>query len=444
MRTMPVGMSLLSLANCVCLLLSTLTRVGTPLIEGDSGAAVRSDGKTIDVAATITQLGAMHVNTYFYDLPHGTDAWEKLPAFLKLAQDKQINVYVYLAPWSLAKRGRMDEASEPFGTDFVRWFSEVGKLSVEHKNLVGVVMDDFASNANRDDRFTVQSVKAMLDAGRAANPALKFLPVLYFDDEWDTLMERFGPQLTDGVILCYPRSRAEVEQITPYIKDESHGASLSVELPRKHRLKPGQGSFAGVRVDANVARQARTLAFFLDDQNPTDKRGRHRVVVRVGDRQIWSRELASANLDRQISIPLKDLRANSEVSIGVIADEPNEEASVRVRIVNLQFIDEHGQAIAETNRWKDLEDDGITFQIANAVIGQHRWNIPLTLMVAGAGFEDEKRFREPGDAEHIGRRLEDALEWCRAGLANGVVLWWTSKEPDSPLPAVVGKAFAEK
>ncbi len=428
---------------CFSLFILTIcaSTYAAPLTLGDSGVAIRSDPQTIDVDATVKQLDAMHCNTYCYDLPHGTDAWDKLPAFLDAAAAKQIDVYVWLEPWTLALRNDKDESSEPFGTDFVRWFSEVGALSANQPNLVGIVMDDFTSNTHQPDHFTPELLKSMLDAGHAKNPRLKFKPILYFNDPLDELMDRFGSQFRDGVIVCYPRSERELRATIPFFIDGDRGASLDLEFPKRHRLKPGEGTFAVAQLDRELASHAKSLAFFFDDQNPTNKRGRHRVVVRVGEKDVWDQELASESMDDDVRITLPELRGGERVSIGVISDEPTEEASVRIRLVNIRFENEAGKRLPKQPRWVDRPGNEISFQVSNAHEGEHRWNLPMTLMVAGAQFEDKKRFDEEGSPKQIAKRLGDAIAWSKKGLADGVILFWTPKDDQSPLPHLVADAF---
>lgn len=426
----------------LCSLIVSATAVAGPLVLGDSGVAVRLGADAIDVDTTVQCLSDMACNTYLYDLPHGTDAWEKLPAFLDTAAARNIGVYVMLEPWTLARRGNEDQSNQPYGTDYVKWCEEIGALADSHPNLLGVVMDDFASNSHQPDRFSPELLAKMLDALHDRGPRLKFQPILYFNDPWDELIERFGPQFGDGVIVCYPRSRGEVGNLIPYLVDGDRGAALDVELPRRHHLRPGEGTFAEAIIDRTLSSKASILAFYFDDQNATTKRGRHRVVVTCNGKVIWSRELAGESQDAEVSVRLPSMSAVSRVSIGVISDEPSEEASVRVRLQNIRFESEKGKPLPHQPNWNHQADEGIRFEIAQATQGQHRWKIPMTLMVAAAPFEVKKRFNEPGDAEHIKRRLADAVAWARDGLADGVITFWAPKDAQSEIAGVVGEVFS--
>ena len=40
----------------------------------------------------------------------------------------------------------------------------------------------------------------MVQAGRSANPKIKFYPLMYFHSPWDEFMDRFG-SIVDGVVM---------------------------------------------------------------------------------------------------------------------------------------------------------------------------------------------------------------------------------------------------
>ena len=405
-----------------------------PISIGDSGVACRlADGKSIDVDTTIARLAAMKVDTYLYDIPHGTDAWDKLPAFCEAAAGQGIDVWVYLFPWSLARRGGRDDENEPFGLDYVRWCAEVGRLMHDHPNLKGIVMDDFAANINESDRFTPTYVQQMIDAGHAAHERFAFQPILYFDGPWEQTLGQYASFFSGGAIVCYPRSTREVQHAVKYLNDEPRGASLIVELPRKRTLKAGERTTAVARIDGNTARQARSLAFYVDDRGGSNgKRGDHAVVLRVDRKEVWRRDLNGDPFDRDVVVDLPDLRDGSTIEASVVCERPAQEEVVRSDLEDVRLLDRDGRLVANQPRWTDELDDGISFQIAQPTEpGQGgRWKIPMTIMVAGAPFEHEKIFNEPGDAKHVAPKVRQAVDWARSGKARGVMTWWTPKDKE--------------
>ena len=410
--------------------------------RADAGAAVRR-GNKIDVEATVLALSAMHCDGYLYDLPHGTDAWDKLPAFADAAARQKIDVWVYLPPWTLAHRGNRNEEPEPFGTDYQRWCTEIGTLAKSHPNIRGVVMDDFQSNTTGDDKFTPQSVRDLRAALQQGRRDLAFVPVLYFDLPVPMLLESFGKAFADGAILAYPRGRREVETMQRELNDDARGAAFSVELPRKHRLHPGDGTFAGTALPHEIARRAARLQFLLDDQNATTRRGRHRIVVRVDGKIVWSKELAGTSVAGEVDAPLGRLRDGSRVEVGIIADEPSEEAVVHINCSDVLFVDADG-APDHSVSWRHDVDDGIRFDIVQPQRGQNRWKVPMTLLVSGAAFEHEIRFKEPGTPENIAGRTKQAVDWCGLGLANGVVTWFAPLADGPEITQGIGNVFATK
>src|SRR5215207_5379578 len=69
-------------------------------VLGDFAAEIRRPDGHIDVDANIAALKAMKVNTYFYLIWHAKTDWEDLPAFAAAAERANIDVWVYIIPWS--------------------------------------------------------------------------------------------------------------------------------------------------------------------------------------------------------------------------------------------------------------------------------------------------------------------------------------------------------
>src|SRR4051794_37969401 len=165
---------------------------------GDFAAEIRLPDGHMDAQANLAALKAMGANTYFYLIWHKASDWDDLPAFASAAEKEGIDVWVYLIPWSETPLVKKSWGfSEPYRTDYVKWAQEIARLSLDHKNVVGYVIDDFYSNSLQRDRFTAAYVRKMVDAGKQVNPRLKFYPLLYFQQPWADFMDRFG-DVVDG------------------------------------------------------------------------------------------------------------------------------------------------------------------------------------------------------------------------------------------------------
>lgn len=386
-----------------------------------AGACVRDAGGHVDVAATVDALAALGATDYLYDLPADSDAWARLPAFADAAMKRGIAVDVYLAPWSQARKGGKDRQDGPCGTDYVAWCEAIATVARDHPAIRGVVMDDFYANV-RPERFTPELLAEMRKRLAAGARPLAFRPVLYFDEPLDAILGTFARFFGDGVILCYAHSPREVDVASAALRDRPRGAQLFTELPKKRKLKPGQGTFAMARLTREQAGHAARLTFYADDRNGVAKRGKHWLVARVDGRDVWRRELTDGD-DGAVRIDLpRRLRAGATIELGVIADEPAEDVEVRIAFDDIRVRDDRGEPL-DNVEWADDVDDGIQFTISPQSAGGTRKPIAMTLLVAGAPFEHEKVFGTPGTPKAIAGKLAEALAWAHDGKADGVIAW---------------------
>src|SRR5574343_565698 len=106
------------------------------------------------------QLQQMKANTYMWLVWHSQYDWSDLRYFLPKAKAAGINVWVYLVPHSETPAGSSTFKlySEPYRTDYVQWAAEIARLSLQHSNLKGYVIDDFVENMI-PGRFTADYVR---------------------------------------------------------------------------------------------------------------------------------------------------------------------------------------------------------------------------------------------------------------------------------------------
>ena len=75
--------------------------------------------------------------------------------------------------------------------------------------------------------------------------------------------------------------------------------------------------------------------------------------------------------------------------------------------------------------WREGMEDGMEIGVEQPRdVDRPRWRVPMTLLVAGAPFEHVKRYDEPGKPEAIAGRIGNAVDWMKAGKAEGVVIWF--------------------
>ncbi|PWU12899.1 MAG: hypothetical protein C5B50_20575 [Verrucomicrobia bacterium] len=161
----------------------------------------------VDCAGLVDDLVRLHANSYNFLIHQAATDWDDLHVFLPLARQHGLRVWVSLVPPS-ESAPRTKLYCEPFRLDYVRWASELAKLSTTESNLVAWSIDDFPYNLGL---FTTNYVREMLDASRAANSRFAFLPCCYYKQLTPPFVKNYGP-LFDGVLFPY--------------RDESGGANL--------------------------------------------------------------------------------------------------------------------------------------------------------------------------------------------------------------------------
>lgn len=104
-------------------------------------AAPRADGfRHIDTPATIHRLQQMHATMYTFGIWDKATDWDDLRLeFAPAAARAGIDVMVYLVPPSECfpnpVRYLDGRCSRPFNTDYIRWATELAKLSLTYPNI---------------------------------------------------------------------------------------------------------------------------------------------------------------------------------------------------------------------------------------------------------------------------------------------------------------------
>lgn len=214
-----------------------------PMMLGDFGAPVweaefDNGAKVVDIEATLDALEEANVNSYAYiisGMAHYGDGktgpleitqsqWAHLPDFMSAAQERNIDVYVWLMSPSLSPlnakvpRPEQQPGLAPFGWDYVQWADEIAALTKDHPNLGGLLLDDFNSNTVHEHSpyqvaFTPQLVADMASAAKAHDGNFKLYGIVYQNALQTSSMYR---NILDGLVFPY---RAETG--TPGTRDAS-------------------------------------------------------------------------------------------------------------------------------------------------------------------------------------------------------------------------------
>lgn len=400
-------------------------------VLGDFDAEIRLPDGHIDVQANIDALKAMGANTYFYLIWHKASDWDDLPAFAAAAERAGIDVWVYLIPWSETPLVKKSWGySEPFRTDYVRWAKEVARVSLEHKNVVGYVIDDFYTNSTQRDRFTVPYVREMVKAGKDVNPKLKFYPLVYFQMPWADFTERFGT-LVDGVVAAYPKSRVQVGNARAYLNDRPHGAGLVVDLPKSTPTR--EDDKGSIVADLTVTDPATaSVSFYWDSYDLSENRDYHTAFVRLNGKLIWRSDTAGGIGDHVVDLDVShSVRKGDRVRVemGIYEQRGVSKYPVNVRFDDIRVSGfDTPSEMASERLWRTETSGGFKVELLPASRETGRFHLPMILMPAGEREQHEKRYTEEGTPGNIANKAEMCLNLVREGRVEGVVTYCLPKE----------------
>jgi hypothetical protein len=189
--------------------------------------APRDKTGRVDVDRLVAQLSDLHANTYSFCIHQYATDWDDLKLILPRARAKGIRIWASIVPPSESPP-RLKMYAEPFRLDYERWAVEFAKLSLDHPNLVAWSIDDFTHNLKI---YTPDFVRRMLEASRAINPKLAFVPCCYYPSITPQFVTNYCGTI-DGILFPY--------------RHESAGSNLTdptlVELEIK-KLKALTGDF---------------------------------------------------------------------------------------------------------------------------------------------------------------------------------------------------------
>lgn len=148
----------------------------------------------LDVPATIRLLKANKFTCYVQPIEEKSPmAYSDFQRLLPAAQEAGIDIWAVLVTQTIGR------GSLPYGSDYVRWMDELGKLSLQYPVLRGVNIDD--TDAGGMDRvFTHKYLCEINAAKRKANPKLLFVPTIYDLDREEA--DRYAG-CVDGVWLWW-------------------------------------------------------------------------------------------------------------------------------------------------------------------------------------------------------------------------------------------------
>jgi hypothetical protein len=245
----------------------------------------RRPDTTIEVEKLVEQLVDTKVNVYSLCIHQGERDWDDLQTMLPLLRKHGIKVWASIVPPSESKpRLKMD--AEPFKQDYIKWAGEIAKLSLREPNLVAWSIDDFTHNLKT---YTPEYTKRMLDAQRAIDPKLAFVPCSYFKAITPEFAKVYAPML-DGILFPYRHESGgsnlhEWDLVEPEIKRVrelcGEGFPVIIDVYATAHSKLGKTTPEYVEQVITLGRQHADGVLIYQHQDPVKQAEKYKIIKRL-------------------------------------------------------------------------------------------------------------------------------------------------------------------
>jgi hypothetical protein len=258
---------------------------------GTYGANLRTPDGHIDAQRLLADLDELHANTYNWLIAGTATDWDDLHAFLPLARQHGIRVWVTLLPPSESPP-KTQHFSEPFRLDFERWAAELAALSAREPALVAWSIDDFAYNLKV---FTPERMQKIITAQREKNLNFAFAPCVYYKHATPAFAKRYG-EFLDGILFPYRSEStkagfADATQVAPEVKalKERFGANFPVivDIYATRHSKLGASTPDYVEQVMKLAQPVADGVHIYRHQNKNDAKEREKYNVIQRTMSTW-------------------------------------------------------------------------------------------------------------------------------------------------------------
>jgi hypothetical protein len=403
----------------------------------DYDAALRLPNGRVDIDGMIARLKELGVTAYYWLIWHAATDWDDLLLFVPKAAQEQIDVWVYIVPPSESQTANYG-FSEPFRGDYPRWAEELAKLSLEHSNLKGWVIDDFYGN---EKFFTPEYVKNFQGKAKAINPALRFYTLMYFPQIRREFVEKYG-QLIDGVIGAYPSDAGEIEEAWAILNDAPLVAPAELSLP--YDMPTRSGDFVALTTSAKASAAAPFRIVFESKQESMlgtvngavvrGPKGYEFKQLLVNQEVAWEEDVAEGNLAwAKIEVDIaKFLKPSSSVKLAFRLIDKKAASNFPVQR-RLDHLTAQGLELSSNFRdpsgWK-VDAKGPFKAIIGPSKGGRAHHLPFIVMTSGNSPSFKMRHGD-GSPEKIASHLAICLSEYEKGKCDGVVMYSLEKEKNS-------------
>ncbi len=402
----------------------------------------RADGR-VDVDAMVRRLQELGVGTYYWLIWHAPTDWDDLKVFLPRARQAGLEVWVYLVPPSEGS-GSVGPPSQPFGLDLLRWAEEIARLSLQHTNLTGWVIDDFYAN---HETLSPAYVGQMQSRAKRINPRLAFLPLMYFNEITPRFAQEYRPVI-DGVVVAYLQNGDEIERTWAILNDA--GIPPASELTYPWNTPSHESDYVMASQRATVLLGDRCIIRFRERDDFTGPTaGYHFKQVLVEGKVLWEEDVAGGGAGwNEVSVDATAaVRGRTNVTVGfrLLDKQGVSNFGVRwqlgdLRSENLRFAADFRQPQDWSTHRQGRFETGFGHP---ATRGERRFHIPFISMTAGDAQEFRQRHGDPASPERIADWLQMSLQAWRNGRCDGVVTYCLDKSPQSTTFPLAQKLFRE-
>lgn len=408
----------------------------------DYDAELRRPDHRVDADAMVQRLQDLGVTTHYWLIWHAPTDWDDLKLFLPKAAQANIAVWVYLVPPTEGPPNGYP-ASEPFKLDYLRWAQEIARLSLQHTNLTGWVIDDFYANHKF---FTPAYVKQMQARAKTINPRLAFLPLMYFREITAQFVEDYRNAI-DGVVVAYPRDRQDILTARAILNGEATTTPAGFSCPWDTPTHPGDHVTAFIPARVLSTRHLR-LRFAAEDDFSGPTAGYHFKQVLVNDQVVWEQDVADKGGWRQVDLDLAAaLRGKTNATLAFRLFDKKGVSNFGVRWC-LRDLRADGLQLAagldKPEQWTVKRNGPFQAGFANAIHPPgRRFHIPFIVMTAASPDEFKLRHGDPASPQRIADWLCLALQARHDGYCDGVVTYCLDKHPQSPVFPLARKLFRD-
>jgi|WetSurMetagenome_2_1015567.scaffolds.fasta_scaffold05876_3 hypothetical protein len=399
--------------------------VSKKIVYGDSGGAIRGGDRRIDTNATINALKNASINTYLYQIYVKSD-YADLPEFLDAADAAGIDVWAYL----------FYDHSEPYGLDFVTWSAHLANLSLEHKNLKAVVIDDFSTHPDLLTPAYAKEIHAQIDA---VNPDLNFFPVVYYPGISEGFVENYGRSV-DGIIFPYSNypfkiisTGNESSQITDagiqLRRTYKPEAWVVMEVPSNNSLKEGNWVSLTrlVTMNPETPRHHQLSVDVMDNYAAGRDAGSpeldyvHQILV--DDEVIWEDRAGGHDGIQRLSLDLDESVQGKDafnLSLRVIRMNSGEDVPVKIWWNNISITNTSLETTGAVNLddW-EVQQSGNDWTINQTIFSPD--DLKLYVMIYPQSPSYAKLPKDEPASEYLTKALTIAYNASETGYADGII-----------------------